>query len=102
MITIQNEQVIDRYLSGNWQNPYQTEKVFAVSPSLEYYEGKNLQVILPSNLWQTNAAGEVSNISIDFGDGQGYRTLTTGIPINLNYADTGSKVWKYRLQLTGG
>jgi hypothetical protein len=50
----------------------------------------------------TNTAGEVSNISIDFGDGQGYRTLTIGQPLTLNYADTGSKVWKYRLQLAGG
>lgn len=75
LITIQNDQVIDRYVNGVWQNPYQTEKVFAVSPSIEFYEGKNLQVVLPSNLWQTNASSEVSNISIDFNDGQGYRTV---------------------------
>src|SRR5690606_21508209 len=41
LITIQNEQTVDRYVNGVWQNPYQTEKVFAVSPSLEFYEGKN-------------------------------------------------------------
>lgn len=80
LITIQNEQVIDRYVSGVWQNPYQEEKIFAISPSIEYYEGKNLQVILPSNLWQTNASSEVNNMSIDFNDGQGYRTLTAGQP----------------------
>lgn len=102
LITIQNEQVIDSYVNGIWQDPYFTEKVFAVSPSLEYYEGKNLQVVLPSNLWQTNAAGEVNNISIDFGDGQGYRTLSVGTPLSLNYSDTGSKTWTYRLQLSGG
>lgn len=102
LITVQNEQVLDRYVNGEWQNPYQTEKVFAVSPSIEFYEGKNLQVVLPSNLWQTNASGEVSNINIDFDDGQGYRTLTIGQPLTLNYTDTGSKEWKYRLQLSNG
>lgn len=76
--------------------------MFAVSPSIEFYEGKNLQVVLPSYLWQTNASGDVNNISIDFGDGQGYRTLNIGQPITLNYSDTGSKVWTFRLQLTSG
>ena len=102
LVTIQNDQVIDRYVNGVWQNPYQAEKLFAISPSIEFYQGKSLQVILPPGLWQTNAAGEVSNISIDLDDGQGYRSLTVGQPITLNYADTGMKVWKYRLQLTGG
>ncbi len=102
LITVLNEQLIDRYVSGVWQNPYQSEKVFAISPSIEFYEGKNFQVVLPANLWQTNASGSVSNISIDLGDGQGYRSLTIGQPIYLNYTDTGIKIWKYRLQLSGG
>src|SRR5215203_3209813 len=102
LITIQNEQAIDKYVNGVWQNPYQGEKTFAISPSTEFYEGKNLQVVLPANLWQTNAGGEVSNMSIDFNDGQGYRTLTAGQQLTLNYADTGTKIWKYRLQLSGG
>lgn len=29
LISVQNDQVKDRYVSGVWQNPYQTEKVFA-------------------------------------------------------------------------
>lgn len=102
LITIQNEQTIDRYVAGVWQNPYQNEKIFAVSPSLEFYEGKNFEVILPVNLWQTNAASEVNTIQIDFGDGDGYRAITLGQPLSLNYADTGTKVWTYRLQLLSG
>jgi hypothetical protein len=102
LIAIQNDQVVDRYVKGVWQDPYQSERVFAVAPSIEFYEGKNLQVILPVNLWQTNAAGEVSGLSIDLGDGQGYRAITVGQPITVNYADTGTKEWIYRLQLTSG
>lgn len=102
LISVQNDQVFDRYINGIWQNPYQTEKAFALSPSTEVYEGKSLQVVLPSNLWQTNIASEVSNISIEFEDGQGYRILIPGQLLSVNYTDTGMKVWKYRLQLTSG
>ncbi len=99
-VTIVNDQVKDMYVNGVWQNPYLTQKVFAMSPSTEIYEGKNLQVLLPVNLWQTNSAGEVNNINVDFNDGLGYRTITAGVAVNLSYADTGLKVWKFRLQLT--
>ncbi|MGI8583764.1 MAG: T9SS type A sorting domain-containing protein [Chitinophagaceae bacterium] len=93
----------DNYVNGTWQNPYQTEKVLAVSPSLEFYEGKNLQVILPLNLWQTNAAqGELIELDGDFNDGLGYRTIYVDQPLLLNYADTGIKVWNYRLRFSNG
>jgi hypothetical protein len=102
LVTILNDQVKDRYVNSVWQNPYLIQKTFAISPSTEMYEGKSLQVVLPANLWQTNAAAEISNINIDFNDGLGYRTVTTGVAVSINYADTGIKVWKYRLQLTSG
>lgn len=35
-------------------------------------------------------------------DGLGYRTLTPGQSLNVNYTDTGRKEWKFRLTLTGG
>jgi hypothetical protein len=99
-ITVSNERIYDRYVSGVWQNPYQTETVFAMSPPLQAYSGRNLQVVLPSNLWFTNNAGAVSSVAVNFNDGAGYRTLTMGQTVNINYADTGSKTWTFRLTLT--
>jgi hypothetical protein len=32
LITVSNDQFYDRYVNGVWQNPYQTETVFAMSP----------------------------------------------------------------------
>lgn len=101
-LTISNEQFVDRYIGGVWQNPYTTQSVFAMAPSTDYYEGKNFQVKLPSNLWFTNSSTSISNINADLGDGLGYRVLTTGQVLNINYSDTGRKEWKFKLTLTNG
>ncbi|MGC8751861.1 hypothetical protein, partial [Hydrotalea sp.] len=100
MITVSNDQLYDRYVNGIWQNPYQTETVFAMSPPLHAYSGKSFQVMLPSNLWLTNNASSVSSIAVDFNDGAGYRTITMDQAINISYADTGRKVWTFKLTLT--
>ena len=100
LITVSNDQLYDRYVNGVWQNPYQTETVFAMSPPLHAYSGKSFQVILPSNLWLTNNAPSISSIAVDFNDGAGYRTITIGQAINISYADTGRKTWTFRLTLT--
>ncbi|MEJ7676406.1 MAG: hypothetical protein WKG06_00695 [Segetibacter sp.] len=59
-------------------------------------------MVLPSNLWFTNRGSSVSSISADFNDGLGYRVLTMGQALNVNYSGTGRKYWKFRLLLTNG
>ncbi|MBW7840688.1 MAG: T9SS type A sorting domain-containing protein [Chitinophagaceae bacterium] len=100
LLTVSNDKFYDRYVNGVWQNPYQAETVFAMSPPLHAYSGKSFQVVLPSNLWFTNNAGSVSSIAVNFDDGAGYRTLTMGQPVNISYADTGRKTWTFRLTLS--
>ncbi|MGQ0738420.1 MAG: hypothetical protein ACT4OJ_05110 [Bacteroidota bacterium] len=102
LITVNNERFIDRYIDEDWLNPYQEETVFAVSPPLHVYSGRNLQVKLPSELWFTNNAAAVSSVAVDFNDGAGYRTIQQNQLINISYADTGIKVWTFRLSLTSG
>ena len=65
LITVNNDQFYDRYISGVWQNPYQTETVFAMSPPLPGYSGKNLQVKLPANFWLTNSGSTVRNVTVN-------------------------------------
>jgi len=101
-LTISNDQFVDSYVNGAWQNPYTTRKLLAIAPSTDYYEGKNLKVILPSNLWFTNSASSVSSINVDFNDGLGYRPITMGQALNVNYSGTGRKEWRFRLLLTNG
>jgi len=99
LLTLSGNKFYDKYVSGVWQNPYQSEKVFAMSPPLHAYRGKSFKVVLPANLWLTNHASGVSNIAVNFSDGAGYRMITPGQQMNVVYADTGRKVWTFRLKL---
>lgn len=101
-ITITNNQLYDKYVGGIWQNPYQSEMAFLISPPVNFYQGQSLQVLLPSNLWFTNNAAGITSIQLDAGDGTGYRTLPVGQPLNINYVDTGLKQWTYKLTISGG
>lgn len=101
-ITVSNDKAYDRYVSGVWQNPYQTERVFAVSPATNVYEGLVQQIEIPSTLWNTNDGAAISSLQLDAGDGQGYRTISFGQALSVIYPDTGQKVIKYRLNLSNG
>ena len=59
-----NNQFIDRYISGSWQNPYETKQVFAIAPSVRTYKGFNFSIKLPSNIWLTNSTQPILNIQI--------------------------------------
>ena len=89
----------DKYVSGTWQSPYQVETVFAISPASDSYVGKNQQLLLPAPLWLSNDGTAISNIQVDAGDGLGYRTITYGQLLTVNYPDTGRKVLNYKLNL---
>lgn len=41
-VTVSNNQLFDKYVNGVWQNPYQTEQAFTLSPSVTDYEGLSL------------------------------------------------------------
>lgn len=101
-ITITNNRLYDKYVSGVWQNPYQSEQVFLVSPPVNYYSERSLQIVLPSNLWFTNNTAGINSIQIDADDGLGYRNITVGQPLNVSYGDTGRKEWTYKLNMNGG
>lgn len=101
-ITVSSGQLYDKYVSSVWQNPYQTEKAFVISPSVLQYDSLSFSILLPANLWLTNSGSSVSNININVNDGLGYRTLTPGTALSVSYSTTGSKEWIYRLKLTDG
>lgn len=100
LLTLTSNKFYDKYVSGVWQNPYQTEAVFAMSPPRNEYRGSSFKVVMPANLWLTNNSSGISNIAVNFGDGSGYRTITPGTEMNVIYPDTGQKTWTFRLKLT--
>lgn len=101
-ITVVNNTYDDKYISGVWQNPYETKTAFVIStPVLELNKG-NISLSLPSFLWHTNQATGISNVEVDFGNGGGYKTLyNNAIAINT-YAAIGTYTLTYRLKLTSG
>jgi hypothetical protein len=101
-ITITNNRLFDKYINGVWQNPYQTETAFIISPSITIYSGTSFNILLPSSIWLTNNGAAISSISIDVGDGLGYRTLTPDANLPINYSGPGNKEWIYRATLTAG
>lgn len=70
-ITITNGQLYDKFVNGVWQNPYQSQPAFLLSPSVTEYKGKSFNLLLPSDIWFTNSASSVSSISVNISDGNG-------------------------------
>jgi hypothetical protein len=101
-VTITNDQLYDKYIDGVWQNPYQTETAFVISPPITRYSEVAFNILLPQDLWLTNNSAAISAISIDVGDGAGYRTLTPGVDLPVNYTNSGTYEWKYRITLVAG
>jgi hypothetical protein len=95
-INVEGEVIYDKYVNGVWQNPYQVQEVFAVSPPIVYFRGLSFSVEVPQSLWYTNQAGHVQSLAIDFGDGQGYREGAFGQTIQITYPEEGIYEWKYK------
>jgi len=99
-ITINNDVIQDKYVSGTWQNPYQTHAVFAMGAAFYSYEGLNQEILLPASLWKTNNAGSISSIQVNAGNGLGYQTLNPGQSLFVSYPDTGQYVLTYKINLS--
>jgi hypothetical protein len=105
LITVANNKLTDKYVNGVWQNPYVTQTVFAVSPSVNAYNSYGthaMQVVLPANCWLSDGTVPIGSFSVDFGDGQGARSLPLGQVFNVAYASGGTKTWTFVLNLLGG
>lgn len=87
-------------VAGRTQSPYQLNNLFAACPDRKQTLTGIDSFICSSNMiW--NATGKsISQIQIDFANGQGLQTLTIGTPIGVSYSDTGYKRWTIKVTLT--
>lgn len=90
-VTIVNEQIFD--VSG--KNPYDIKRVFAATPLKSNLEGDTFSFKLPSGLVYGNV-GVPTQIQIDFGNGQGYQTVSYDTPISVTYTSGGEKEIKVK------
>lgn len=101
-LKIEDDKLYDLYIDGRWQNPYEDKKTFAITTPIIRYEGLNLNVKLPSNLFYSNNISQIRYIEIDMDDNQGYRTLPFDNQISASYQMPGNKIWKYKVVLVDG
>ncbi|AXT18636.1 T9SS C-terminal target domain-containing protein [Flavobacteriaceae bacterium AU392] len=90
----------DKYIFGQWQNPYETKTVFAITTPTQTIHRSSVSVSLPTTLWHTNAS--ITNIEVDLGNGTGYKTLNNGASANATYTSAGTYIWTYRVRLSNG
>lgn len=81
----------DRINDVAGRNPYETKTVFAVVPLKQELRGNTLAFKLPGNLIHTNSAFSLSQVQIDFDNGQGYQTIALNTAKNVVYNCSGIK-----------
>lgn len=98
LFTVSNNQIFD--VPGRTQSPYQQRLLFAAAPSIGVSNNGSITVLFRSELFYTNTGKTISNLQVDFNDGQGYRTINLNTPFTKNYTDTGYKRWRIKLNCT--
>lgn len=86
-------------VSGRWQSPYQTNSVFAACPSFNRTISGTASFVFNPSLVYNNTGKSISQLSIDFNNGQGAQTLVANTPITISYTDTGTKRWTITVTL---
>ena len=86
-------------VSGRNESPYDTKNLFAACPNQKQTLTGSETFIVPSSLIWNNTNKSISQLQIDFADGNGFQTLTIGSPISISYTDTGYKKWTIKVTL---
>ncbi len=75
------------YLQGNnvTPNSYLSQKAFAASCLDDNIYGDKVNFIIPSWLYITNTNQKIQSIQVDFGNGEGFKSVTLDEIINVSY-----------------
>ncbi|MGV4413205.1 alpha/beta hydrolase [Chryseobacterium sp. T1] len=100
-ITPQNK-IVDVYSNGIWQNPYDINNVFAMSPITNSHNKLHFNVVFPATLFVSNYGSQVSSLEVKFSDNSNFQAIKMDQLISVNYPAIGEYIWTYRLTLTNG
>ncbi len=92
----------DRIFDVAGRNPYETKTLFAVTPLKQYLQGDTFTFKVPSSLIYTNVGLSLSQIQIDFGNGQGYQTVSVNTGKTVSYTTGGEKEIKVKCTYSNG
>lgn len=97
-VIITNDKIYD--VAG--RNPYDSKTLFAITPLKQNLQGSNFTFKLPSNLIYSNVGHTISQITVDFSNGQGYQNVAVNEVKNISYTSGGEKTIKVKFQYTNG
>ena len=86
-------------VAGRTQTPYDLKTLFVACPNKNITTRGSESFIIQSSMTWNNTGKTISQIQIDFANGQGFQTVTVGTPISVTYADTGFKKWTVKVTL---
>lgn len=66
------------------------------SPLKQKVTDKRVSFNINSSFWKETAQLTITTLQIDFADGQGFRTVTQGQTVNINYPNAGDKELKFK------
>lgn len=96
-IGIQNNQLVN--IPG--RNPFELDTAFLATPwANATLKGDTFSFLVQAPI--TNDSAAIQSIMMDFGDGQGWRTVTIGQVLHIGYAQSDTVTVRYRLSLSGG
>ena len=102
LVTFTNNKFYDAFVNGAWQNPYQEANAFAMAPAVQWYKGLSFNVNISSASFYSNYKNLIQSLQIDFGNGQGFKTIGFDQPLNVSYTKAGTYDWNYKLILSSG
>lgn len=95
-----SEMVSDKYIDGNWVDPYGEEIVFGCTPSTSL--NTNTVIYKIDNNYYFSNVNNVKKFEFDPGDGQGYVLANIGDSITATYSKEGNVDIKFRVTLDNG
>ena len=101
-ITVTENGYADNYIENVWQNPYITQSTMAFAPPIHSYNRLEFDVLLPGELFLTNIPDATEAIEVDFGDGNGYQSISFGEVKRVQYDEEGIYNWRFKLALESG
>lgn len=102
-LNVENNELHDVYVNGVWQNPYKVHETVAIAPPVSVINSLNFSVLLPSELFLSNAKhNKIVNISADFDNNNGYQPIAFNQKINVHYQNAGTYNWKFKLEKQNG
>lgn len=91
-------QVFD--VPGRTQSPYETNRLFAAAPGWQYSTTGTENFVFKPNMVWGNTGLTVTQMEINFQNGEGFKTLQPNTPVSVVYADTGYYKWAIKATLS--